>query len=246
MARLLRAPSASPRSAPSSPAPASRKPSGNTCRATPRRALTSGSRSQGASYILMNSPKRPDGPPVRDGKPYSAIAHLAENVTPFVAMAQALARAGSVRAGDLCRRPRGRVAGDRGPRQRTGGRWRPAGADRAALRSGGRSLGGAAPRAAARRAHRRAGRRLHPAALRPRRVPDRGRAAGRLVSAAARRQACRATSAMPMSNSGAKRWRRCSRHPRPGCCAIIIRPICCGCRSAQASRASACSISRTR
>jgi tRNA threonylcarbamoyl adenosine modification protein YjeE len=44
----------------------------------------------GASYILMNSPKRPDGPPVRDGKPYSAIAHLAEDVTPFVAMAQAL------------------------------------------------------------------------------------------------------------------------------------------------------------
>ncbi len=45
---------------------------------------------QGASYILMNSPRRPDGPPVRDGKPYSAIAHLADNVTPFVAMAQAL------------------------------------------------------------------------------------------------------------------------------------------------------------
>ena len=44
----------------------------------------------GASYLLMNSPKRPDGPPVRDGKPYSAIAHLAENVTPFVAMEQAL------------------------------------------------------------------------------------------------------------------------------------------------------------
>jgi len=44
----------------------------------------------GASYILMNSPQRPDGPPVRDGKPYSAIAHLADNVTPFVAMAQAL------------------------------------------------------------------------------------------------------------------------------------------------------------
>jgi hypothetical protein len=44
----------------------------------------------GATYIFMNSPKRPDGPPVRDGKPYSAIAHLAENVTPFVAMAHAL------------------------------------------------------------------------------------------------------------------------------------------------------------
>jgi hypothetical protein len=43
-----------------------------------------------ATYILMNSPKRPDGPPVRDGKPYSAIAHLAESVTPFIAMAHAL------------------------------------------------------------------------------------------------------------------------------------------------------------
>ena len=43
-----------------------------------------------ATYIFMNSPKRPDGPAVRDGKPYSAIAHLAENVTPFIAMAHAL------------------------------------------------------------------------------------------------------------------------------------------------------------
>src|SRR5664279_4439637 len=33
----------------------------------------------GASYILMNSPRRPDGPVVRDGKPYSAVAHLAED-----------------------------------------------------------------------------------------------------------------------------------------------------------------------
>jgi N-acetylmuramate 1-kinase len=48
----------------------------------------------GATYVLMNSPRRPDGPPVRNGKPYSAIAHLAENVTPFVAMTQALRRQG--------------------------------------------------------------------------------------------------------------------------------------------------------
>jgi N-acetylmuramate 1-kinase len=40
--------------------------------------------------ILMNSPRRPDGPPVRGGRPYSAIAHLAEDVKPFVAMANAL------------------------------------------------------------------------------------------------------------------------------------------------------------
>ena len=44
----------------------------------------------GQTYMLMNSPQRPDGPPVRDGKPYSAIAHLAQNVTPFIAMTNAL------------------------------------------------------------------------------------------------------------------------------------------------------------
>jgi tRNA threonylcarbamoyl adenosine modification protein YjeE len=47
-------------------------------------------RRAGTSYVLMNSPRRPDGPPVRDGRPYSAIAHLAENVTPFMALAQGL------------------------------------------------------------------------------------------------------------------------------------------------------------
>jgi tRNA threonylcarbamoyl adenosine modification protein YjeE len=49
---------------------------------------------EGTSTMLMNSPRRPDGPPVRDGKPYSAIAHLAETVTPFVAMALALRERG--------------------------------------------------------------------------------------------------------------------------------------------------------
>ncbi len=44
----------------------------------------------GQTTILMNSPRRPDGPPLRDGKPYSAIAHLAEDVTPFVAIAAGL------------------------------------------------------------------------------------------------------------------------------------------------------------
>jgi aminoglycoside/choline kinase family phosphotransferase len=44
--------------------------------------------------ILMNSPRRPDGPPVRDNKPYSAIAHLAESVTPFVAIAKGLREIG--------------------------------------------------------------------------------------------------------------------------------------------------------
>src|SRR5438876_280384 len=46
------------------------------------------------SVIMMNAPRRPDGPPVRNGRPYSAIAHLAESVLPFVAMAKGLREQG--------------------------------------------------------------------------------------------------------------------------------------------------------
>jgi tRNA threonylcarbamoyl adenosine modification protein YjeE len=41
-------------------------------------------------FILMNAPRRPDGPPVKDARPYSAIAHLAEDVVPFIAVANGL------------------------------------------------------------------------------------------------------------------------------------------------------------
>lgn len=51
-------------------------------------------RDDGASAILMDSPRQPDGPIVRDGKPYSRIAHLAEDVKPFVAVDRALRAAG--------------------------------------------------------------------------------------------------------------------------------------------------------
>lgn len=44
--------------------------------------------------LLMNAPRRPDGPPVKDGRPYSAIAHLAEDVRPFVALATGLRQRG--------------------------------------------------------------------------------------------------------------------------------------------------------
>jgi tRNA threonylcarbamoyl adenosine modification protein YjeE len=40
--------------------------------------------------VLMNAPPRPDGPPLRDGKSYSAIAHLAEDTVPYVALAAGL------------------------------------------------------------------------------------------------------------------------------------------------------------
>jgi N-acetylmuramate 1-kinase len=55
--------------------------------------------------VLMNAPPRSDGPPVRNGLPYSAIAHLAEDVRPFVALARGLRERGlsapEIHAADL-------------------------------------------------------------------------------------------------------------------------------------------------
>ena len=57
------------------------------------------------TVILMNSPRRPDGPPIYDGKSYSAAVHLAEDVKPFVAIANGLRRHGfsapAIRHADL-------------------------------------------------------------------------------------------------------------------------------------------------
>jgi tRNA threonylcarbamoyl adenosine modification protein YjeE len=45
--------------------------------------------------VLMDAPRQPDGPPIRDGKPYSRIAHLAEDMArPFSALSRALREAG--------------------------------------------------------------------------------------------------------------------------------------------------------
>lgn len=46
------------------------------------------------NYVLMDAPRMPDGPPIRDGKPYSRIAHLAEDIRPFVAIGQSLGAEG--------------------------------------------------------------------------------------------------------------------------------------------------------
>jgi tRNA threonylcarbamoyl adenosine modification protein YjeE len=48
----------------------------------------------GRTALLMFAPKRPDGPPIRYGRPYSAIARLAEDVKPFVAIDRGLRRFG--------------------------------------------------------------------------------------------------------------------------------------------------------
>lgn len=61
----------------------------------------------GTSRVLMDAPRQPDGPPVRDGLPYSRIAHLAEDVRPFVAIGEHLASLGArvphVHAADIDR-----------------------------------------------------------------------------------------------------------------------------------------------
>jgi tRNA threonylcarbamoyl adenosine modification protein YjeE len=48
----------------------------------------------GETAILMIAPRRPDGPPVRGGRPYSQIAKLAEDVRPFVAIGRGLCERG--------------------------------------------------------------------------------------------------------------------------------------------------------
>ncbi len=47
-----------------------------------------------APRILMNSPRLVLGPPVRDGKPYAEIAHTAQTVAAFVAIARMLKEGG--------------------------------------------------------------------------------------------------------------------------------------------------------
>lgn len=48
----------------------------------------------GRKAILMISPRRPDGPPIRLGKSYSTLVHLAESVDAFVALARGLREIG--------------------------------------------------------------------------------------------------------------------------------------------------------
>jgi aminoglycoside/choline kinase family phosphotransferase len=88
----------------------------------------------GQTTILMNAPPKPDGPPVRDGKPYSAIAHLAEDTIPYVAMAKGL-RERNLSAPKSCTPTRRGLAHYGRPRRGPYRRRRSAGADRDTLRS---------------------------------------------------------------------------------------------------------------
>ena len=48
----------------------------------------------GENLILMNSPAMPDGKPIHNGKPYSQVARLAEDIRAFVGVALALEKQG--------------------------------------------------------------------------------------------------------------------------------------------------------
>jgi tRNA threonylcarbamoyl adenosine modification protein YjeE len=48
----------------------------------------------GEQAVLMDMPARPDGPPVKNGLPYSAIAHLAEDIRAVIAVNEVLAARG--------------------------------------------------------------------------------------------------------------------------------------------------------
>ncbi len=194
--------------------------------------------------ILMNSPRRPDGPPVRDGKPYSAIAHLAESVVPFVAMADGLRRYGfsapAIHHADLDQGlliiedlgDERVVAGD--PPAPNRERYEAAVDVLLALHA--QHLPDVlpvAPHVDYRIPHYDMDAFLIEAELLldwylPRLdapVPD--------------------TSAPRSGRSGASSCSRRSMRRRPGCCATSTRPTCSGCRRAATSPASASSISRT-
>lgn len=55
---------------------------------------TEGAGSIGRSALVMDWPRQSDGPVLSEGKPYSQIAMLAEDVRPFLAIARALREAG--------------------------------------------------------------------------------------------------------------------------------------------------------
>lgn len=48
----------------------------------------------GRRFVLMDSPARSNGPVIRDGKPYSQLVHLAEDVRPFIAVGRYLTGVG--------------------------------------------------------------------------------------------------------------------------------------------------------
>ena len=195
--------------------------------------------------VLMNAPRRPDGPPVRGGKPYSAIAHLAEDIVPYVALAQGL-RDRNLSAPTILRADLDHgflVMEDLGNE---------------------RIVAGDPPAPVAERYEVAVDLLI---SLHRRKLPERLPVVPRvehnlpyydtdaflieaelLLDWYLTNGQVKVADAYARSSSpcGATRSSRRSKRRRPGCCATIIRRICCGCRNARALPASACSTFRTR
>ena len=137
--------------------------------------------------ILMNWPRRPDGPPLRVRPQLQRDRASGRRRGAVRGHGQGVARIRAAGARDPSRRSRARPAGDRGSGRGARGRGRAAGPDRGTLRGRGRRALGAARAAASRSAAGRAASGISHSAFRPGGVPDRGRALARLVSAAPER-----------------------------------------------------------
>ncbi len=85
----------------------------------------------GETAILMISPPRPDGPIIRFGKPYAAIAKLSPDIRAFIAMAEGLRGLGYSAPADHRLQHRRRTGADRRLRRSN---------DRSKRRSGRRAL----------------------------------------------------------------------------------------------------------
>ena len=166
--------------------------------------------------ILMNSPKRPDGPAIYDGGPYSAAVHLAEDVKPFVAIANGLRERGfsapkihqaDLDVGLLITEDFGSARFRRG---------RSARADRGALSGRDRHAGGAAPSGLARNTVAGAADHLHhPPFDTDAMLVELGLDAG-MVFAGSRRRHRRPNCAASSSSCGASCWLRRRLPGKPG------------------------------
>ena len=178
------------------------------------------------SAILMNSPRQPDGPPIRDGKPYSRARASCRGRHAVRRGRRRAQETRAVRAGHLCLRPRSglsparrsRRPGVRGRDCQGPTRWQSSGARRLMCCSPWPSapppellpIEGHAP--------------YRLPAYRCRRDAHRGLAADRLVLAGAARQADAASLARRVRGAVASAARKGRQMPIPaGCCAITTR-----------------------
>ena len=196
-----------------------------------------------ARAILMISPPRPDGPILRYGKPYAAIAKLSPDIRAFIAMAEGLRSQGYSAPESDRLQHRGGARADRGfrrPKRSLKTAFPTARATSRRLRCLSICTGANCPtpcRSAARST-----------SCRPtisRRCWSRSNSRSTGTPPRSRGSRCLRARACSSSPYGGSSCRRSSASERPGRCATTIRRTSIGSRSGKASRGSASSIFRT-